>query len=98
MTRPSDRDDGCHCHPDSSSQERLSIHFIRATIISTSEGNMELGSTPTSQDDGSVDGEVFGDDSEHQIKYRTLTWPFVAMIMITESRCGLELLLLLAAC
>ncbi|KAK4998787.1 hypothetical protein LTR66_002052 [Elasticomyces elasticus] len=27
---------------------------------------------------------VFGDDKNHEIKYRTLSWPFVAMIMITE--------------
>ena len=33
--------------------------------------------------------EVFGDDKHHQIKYRTLSWPFVATIMITEIVTGL---------
>lgn len=30
------------------------------------------------------DDDVFGSEEGHQIKYKTLTWPFVAFVMITE--------------
>lgn len=28
--------------------------------------------------------DVFGRENNHQIKYKTLTWPLVAVLMITE--------------
>lgn len=33
---------------------------------------------------GSIDNEVFGDEAHHDIKYRTLSWPMVAVLMIAE--------------
>lgn len=32
------------------------------------------------------DQDVFGNESHHGIRYRTLTWPLVAVLMITEVR------------
>ena len=34
--------------------------------------------------DGPQDKEVFGDEQSHEIRYRTLSWPYVAFIMTTE--------------
>lgn len=31
-----------------------------------------------------VNNEVFGDEAHHDIKYRTLSWPMVAFLMIAE--------------
>lgn len=52
--------------------------------MSADEKNTRRRLEASTEDDSTVGAEVFGDDKNHQIKYRTLTWPFVAMIMITE--------------
>lgn len=50
---------------------------------------------PTSEIDihGVVRGtgqDVFGQEDNHQIKYKTLTWPLVTVLMITEIVCRLH--------
>ncbi|KAG9608062.1 transmembrane amino acid transporter, partial [Aureobasidium melanogenum] len=44
----------------------------------------ELATNFTATDLGIDDREVFTDDTNHSIKYRTLSWPAAAVIMITE--------------
>ncbi|KAG9960323.1 transmembrane amino acid transporter, partial [Aureobasidium melanogenum] len=44
----------------------------------------ELATDFTATDLGIDDREVFTDDTNHSIKYRTLSWPATAVIMITE--------------
>ena len=44
---------------------------------------------PTSEIDslaspGRDNNDVFGSEENHQIKYKTLTWPLVTVLMITE--------------
>ena len=39
---------------------------------------------PTSNVRYRVDKDVFGDETGNGIRYRTLTWPLVAFLMITE--------------
>lgn len=44
----------------------------------------EIAADFTATDLGNDDREVFTDDKNHSIKYRTLSWPAAAVIMITE--------------
>lgn len=39
-----------------------------------------VGGAPT----GSEEKDVFGDEINHQIRYRTLSWEMVALLMIAE--------------
>lgn len=50
----------------------------------TTPKNSELATDFTATDLGYDDREVFTDDTNHSIKYRTLSWPAAAVIMITE--------------
>ncbi|KAI0896246.1 transmembrane amino acid transporter protein-domain-containing protein [Annulohypoxylon nitens] len=43
------------------------------------EGDREAGFTGPGLPD-----DVFGEEENHDIKYKTMTWPFVAVLMITE--------------
>jgi len=45
----------------------------------------EEGVLPANHDFQTVQpNDVFGNEAGHAIKYKTLSWPFVALLMITE--------------
>lgn len=53
--------------------------FDRADRNGLFEGDREVGFTGPGLPD-----DVFGEEENHDIKYKTMTWPFVAVLMITE--------------
>jgi hypothetical protein len=46
--------------------------------------DIEYSDDPARRHGYRVDKDVFGDERGHGIHYRTLSWPFVAFLMITE--------------
>jgi amino acid permease len=59
------------------------ITYLRATIM-TSLRKLELADNVTTENLSYDEREVFTDDKNHSIKYRTLSWQAAAFIMITE--------------
>lgn len=62
-------------HPGKISQEKSD----RAGFNDVAQGNTEVEFTGPGLPD-----DVFGQEDDHDIKYKTLSWPIVAMLMITE--------------
>lgn len=62
-------------HPGEFSREKTD----RATYDDTAEGDRDVGGISSG-----LPNDVFGEENNHDIKYKTLTWPLVAMLMITE--------------
>ncbi|KAI0639244.1 amino acid transporter [Trametes polyzona] len=64
--------------------------FLSAPSVTISEehkgcvsGNDTKNSRTTGTDEGVIE-DVFGDEDDHDIRYKTLSWPFVAAFMIAE--------------
>ncbi|KAI1101233.1 transmembrane amino acid transporter protein-domain-containing protein [Jackrogersella minutella] len=62
-------------HPDKLQPEKVD----RAEYNRPDEGDREVGFTGPGLPD-----DVFGEEENHDIKYKTMAWPFVAVLMITE--------------
>ncbi|KAI1411862.1 transmembrane amino acid transporter [Hypoxylon sp. FL1857] len=62
-------------HPEMISQEKIG----HAGSNASAEGDREVGFTGVG-----MPNDVFGKEDDHDIKYKTLSWPFVAVLMITE--------------
>ncbi|KAI2467919.1 transmembrane amino acid transporter protein-domain-containing protein [Annulohypoxylon bovei var. microspora] len=62
-------------HPEGLSHEKVD-GVDRNRLV---EGDREIGFTGPGLPD-----DVFGEEGSHDIKYKTMTWPFVAVLMITE--------------
>lgn len=62
-------------HPELVSQEKVDHTDMNVSA----EGDRDGGFTGVG-----LPNDVFGKEDDHAIKYKTLSWPFVAVLMITE--------------